>query len=149
MSSLASEDYNQDYLYDQMDLHTDKDELLITLPKGKLSITFSRIGEETIITRVHHDSQLKKSTYGITSSNHTFYLKNDAIYHSSVNTLIIKIKDIKLKGQHNLLNFLAAASCADICGIKIESISSKHDDAILFSRLVLGYINTDFCNFLD
>ena len=42
MSSLASEDYNQDYLYDQTDLHTDKDELLITLPKGKSGITFSR-----------------------------------------------------------------------------------------------------------
>ena len=79
---------------------------------------------DATLKSIFHDSQLKKSTYGITSSNHTFYLKNDAIYHSSVNTLIIKIKDIKLKGQHNLLNFLAAASCADICGIKIESIKN-------------------------
>ena len=80
--------------------------------------------DDAILKSNFHDSQLKKSTYGITSSNHTFYLKNDAIYHSSLNTLIIKIKDVKLKGQHNLLNFLAAASCADICGIKIEFIKN-------------------------
>ena len=36
MNSLASEDYNQEYLYDQQDLHTDKDEISIRLPKGKL-----------------------------------------------------------------------------------------------------------------
>ena len=80
--------------------------------------------DDDTLKSIFHDSPLKKSTYGITSSNHTFYLKNDAIYHSSVNTLIIKIKDIKLKGQHNLLNFLAAAACADIYGIKIEYIKN-------------------------
>ena len=80
--------------------------------------------DDAILKSIFHDSQLKKSTYGIASSNHTFYLKNDAIYHSSLNTLIIKIEDIKLKGQHNLLNFLAAASCADMCGVKIESIKN-------------------------
>ena len=80
--------------------------------------------DDAILKSIFHDSPLKKSTYGITSSNHTFYLKNDAIYHSSLNTFIIKIKDIKLKGQHNLLNFLAAASCADIYGIKIEYIKN-------------------------
>ena len=80
--------------------------------------------DDAILKSIFHDSPLKKSTYGTTSSNHTFYLKNNAIYHSSLNTFIIKIKDIKLKGQHNLLNFLAAASCADICGIKIKYIKN-------------------------
>lgn len=59
MNSLASEDYNQEYLYDQQDLHIDKDEISITLPKGKLGITLSRIGDETIIIRLHNDSKLK------------------------------------------------------------------------------------------
>ena len=80
--------------------------------------------DDAILKSIFYDSPLKKSTYGITSSNHNFYIKNDAIYHSSLNTFIIKVKDIKLKGQHNLLNFLAAASCAYIYGIKIEYIKN-------------------------
>ena len=42
--------------------------------------------DDDILKSIFHDSPLKKSTFGITSSNHTFYLKNDAIYHSSLNT---------------------------------------------------------------
>ena len=80
--------------------------------------------DDDVLKSIFHNSPLKKSTYGITSSNHTFYLKNDAIYHSSLNTFVIKIRDIKLKGQHNLLNFLAAASCANIYGIKIDYIKN-------------------------
>ena len=36
----------------------------------------------------------------------------------------VGIKDIKLKGKHNLLNLLAAATCADIYGVKIEDIKN-------------------------
>ena len=46
------------------------------------------------------------------------------LFTTFLNTRIIKIKDIKLKGQHNLLNFLAIASCADIYGINIEYIKN-------------------------
>ncbi len=80
--------------------------------------------DDDTLKSIFHNSLLKKSTFGIKSSNHTFYLKNDAIYHSSSDKLIIKIKDIKLKGKHNLLNFLAAATCADIYGVKIEDIKN-------------------------
>ncbi len=87
MNSLASEDYNQDYLYDQMDLHTDKDELLITLPKGKLGITFSRIGEETVITRVHHNSQLKNT---LKPKDHLYEMNGIELKHFDVD-IITKI----------------------------------------------------------
>ncbi|MFL3005307.1 MAG: UDP-N-acetylmuramoyl-L-alanine--D-glutamate ligase [Candidatus Neomarinimicrobiota bacterium] len=80
--------------------------------------------DDDTLKSIFHNSLLKKSTFGIKSSNHTFYLKNDAIYHISLDKLIIKIKDIKLKGKHNLLNFLAAATCADIYGVKIEDIQN-------------------------
>ena len=80
--------------------------------------------DDDTLKSVFQNSPLKKSTYGIKSSNHNFYIKDDAIYHSSSNTLFVKIKDIKLKGQHNLLNLLAAATCADIQGIKIEHIKN-------------------------
>ena len=73
---------------------------------------------------IFHNSLLKKSTYGIKSLNHAFYVKNDAIYHSSSNKVVIHLKDLKLKGKHNLLNFLAAATCANINGIKIEIIKN-------------------------
>ena len=86
MNSLASEDYNQDYLYDQTDLHTDKDELLKLL-KGKLGITFSRIGEETIITRVHHDSQLKNI---LKPKDHLYEINGIELKHFDVN-IITKI----------------------------------------------------------
>ena len=80
--------------------------------------------DDDTLKSIFHNSLLKKSTFGIKSSNHTFYLKNDAIYHNSLDKKIIKIKDIKLKGKHNLLNFLAAATCADIYGVKIEDIKN-------------------------
>tara|TARA_X000000950_G_scaffold209253_1_gene251654 strand:- start:704 stop:2086 length:1383 start_codon:yes stop_codon:yes gene_type:complete len=80
--------------------------------------------DDDTLKSIFHNSLLKKSTFGIKSSNHTFYLKNDAIYHSVSDKKIIKIKDIKLKGKHNLLNFLAAATCADIYGVKIEDIKN-------------------------
>jgi len=80
--------------------------------------------DDDTLKSIFNNSPLKKSTYGTKSSNHTFYLKDDAIYHSSSNTLFLKIKDIKLKGQHNLYNLLAAATCADSYGIKIDHIKS-------------------------
>ena len=73
---------------------------------------------------IFRNSVLKKSTFGVKSLKHTFYLKDDAIYHNPSNSLVINIKDIKLKGQHNLLNFLAAATCADQHGAKIEDIKN-------------------------
>ena len=80
--------------------------------------------DDDALKAIFHNSSLKKLTYGIKSLNHIFYVKDDAIYHSSSNTLIIQIKDLKLKGKHNLSNFLAAATCADIYGIKIENIKN-------------------------
>ena len=47
--------------------------------------------DDDVLKSIFHDSPLKKSTFGATSSNHTFYLKNDAIYYSSLNTFVIKI----------------------------------------------------------
>ena len=73
---------------------------------------------------IFRNSVLKKSTFGVKSLKHAFYLKDDAIYHNPSNSLVINIKDIKLKGQHNLLNFLAAATCADQHGAKIEDIKN-------------------------
>ena len=81
-------------------------------------------GDDDTLKSIFHNSLLKKSTYGIKSSNHTFYIKDNAIYHRSLNKLFLKIEDIKLKGQHNLLNLLAAATCADIYGMKLEHIKN-------------------------
>ena len=80
--------------------------------------------DDDTLKSVFQNSSLKKSTYGIKSTNHTFYLKGNAIYHSSLDKLVVNIKDIKLKGQHNILNLLAAATCADIYGVKIEHIKN-------------------------
>ena len=80
--------------------------------------------DDDILRSIFNNSLLKKSTYGIKSLNHTFYVKEDAIYHNSSNKVITKIKELKLKGKHNLLNFLAAATCAYICGVKIENIKN-------------------------
>ena len=80
--------------------------------------------DDDILRSIFNNSLLKKSTYGIKSLNHTFYVKDDAIYHNSSNKVIVKIKELKLKGKHNLLNFLAAATCAYICGVKIGNIKN-------------------------
>jgi hypothetical protein len=84
MNSLASEDFNQDCLYDQMDLHTNKELITIKIPPGKLGITFSRIGENTIITRVHSDSQLKDI---LKKNDHLYELNNIELKHFSVNII--------------------------------------------------------------
>tara|TARA_Y100000389_G_C17470616_1_gene530273 strand:- start:7356 stop:7679 length:324 start_codon:yes stop_codon:yes gene_type:complete len=84
MNSLASEDYNQEYLYDQQDLHTDKDEISITLPKGKLGITLSRIGDQTVIIRIHNDSKLK----GILEKNdHLYEVNGIELKHFNINEI--------------------------------------------------------------
>ncbi len=80
--------------------------------------------DDDTLKNVFQDSFMKKSTFGIKSIGHTFFLKDDAIYHRSSNRLIMKTKDLKLKGNHNLLNFLAAATCADIYGVKLEYIKN-------------------------
>tara|TARA_B100001758_G_C18265340_1_gene533266 strand:+ start:609 stop:932 length:324 start_codon:yes stop_codon:yes gene_type:complete len=92
MNSLASEDYNQEYLYDQQDLHTDKDEISIRLPKGRLGITFSRIGDETIISRVHDDSNLKGI---LEKDDHLYEVNGIELKHFNVNeiTKIFKAGD--------------------------------------------------------
>ena len=80
--------------------------------------------DDDTLKSIFQNSLLKKSTFGMKSSGHTFYLKDDTIYHRSLNTPVIKTKDIKLKGKHNLLNFLAAATCADIFGINLKYIKN-------------------------
>ncbi len=105
--------------------------------------------DDDTLKSIFDDSVLKKLTFGIKSLNHTFYLKDDAIYHSSSNTLVINIEDIKLKGQHNLLNFLAAATCADQFGVEIENIKSifktfkgiPHRIEYVATKLEVDYIN--------
>ncbi len=80
--------------------------------------------DDDALKLIFHNSILKKSTYGLKSSKHTFYLQDNAIYQRPSDKLIIKIEDLKIKGQHNLLNFLAAATCAYIYGIDIEIIKN-------------------------
>ena len=59
-------------------------EVPIRLPKGRLGITFSRIGDETIISRVHDDSNLK----GILEKNdHLYEVNGIELKHFNVNEI--------------------------------------------------------------
>ena len=84
MSSLASEDCNQEYLYDQLDLHTDKDEICVELPKGKLGISFIRTGIETIITRIYPNSNLKDI---LKENDHLYDLNGIELKYFDVNEI--------------------------------------------------------------
>ena len=94
MNSLASEDCNQEYLYDQLDLHTDKDEINIELPKGKLGITFTRTGNETIVTRIHHNSNLKNI---LQENDHLYDINGIELKYFDVN----EITKIFMAGNNN------------------------------------------------
>ena len=71
---------------------------------------------------IFNKTKFKTRTYGIKSLNHTFYIKNNSIYHKTSNDFILHIDDLNIKGEHNILNCLAAATCADAYGIQIEKI---------------------------
>tara|TARA_B100001093_G_scaffold517331_1_gene598583 strand:- start:1498 stop:1824 length:327 start_codon:yes stop_codon:yes gene_type:complete len=58
MNSLASEDFNQISIDEQIDLHTDKELIKVDIPVGKLGITFIRVGTETVVTRVHYNANV-------------------------------------------------------------------------------------------
>lgn len=56
------------------------------------------------------------------------YVKNKNIYYGAAQELIAPIKDIKLIGQHNLSNVLAAVSVADLYNVPPEKIKAALSD---------------------
>tara|TARA_B100001248_G_C27386668_1_gene460033 strand:+ start:106 stop:1494 length:1389 start_codon:yes stop_codon:yes gene_type:complete len=80
--------------------------------------------DDEILMSIFNKTELKTLTYGIKNRNHTFYIKNNSIHYKDSNDFIIHINDLIIKGEHNILNCLAAATCADAYGIRIEEIEN-------------------------
>jgi len=68
--------------------------------------------------------QLIKFSKNKISEGKAVYLENEAIYYNDGidEKKVIDIKDIKLKGKHNLENVMAAVAAAKAVGVKIEII---------------------------
>ena len=87
--------------------------------------------------------------FGINSSDNKFYISKGFIYRKESNELVLKIKDLKIKGRHNILNCLAAATCADAFGISVEKIRNvlktfkgiSHRTEYVLSKDGVDYIN--------
>ena len=78
--------------------------------------------DDDTLMSIFNNAKFKTRTYGIKSLNHTFYIKNNSIYHRDSNDFILHIDELNIKGEHNILNCLAAATCADAYGIRKEKI---------------------------
>ncbi len=78
--------------------------------------------DDSILKSIFNKTKFKTLKYGVKSSDHTFFVKNNSIYHKTLNGFSISIDDLSIKGEHNILNCLAAATCADAYGIRMEKI---------------------------
>ena len=87
---------------------------------GKNTIIFN--GDDEILMSIFNESKFNTLTFGIKSFDHTFIIKNDSIYHRASNDFILHVDDLGIKGKHNILNCLAAATCAKEYGIRVERI---------------------------
>ena len=84
MNSLASEDYNQNSIDEQIDLHTSKELIKVDIPVGKLGITFTRVGVETVVTRVHCNANVKGL---IKENDHLFEINGIRLRNFSTNEI--------------------------------------------------------------
>ncbi|MFL2983550.1 MAG: UDP-N-acetylmuramoyl-L-alanine--D-glutamate ligase [Candidatus Neomarinimicrobiota bacterium] len=76
------------------------------------------------------DKELRKSIsanpkqlipYSILKKDTLFYI-NDNIIFGPLNKRLMKVKEVSLNGQHNLYNFLAAATCSILLNIPMNQI---------------------------
>ena len=81
--------------------------------------------DDKILMSIFNETKFNTLTYGIKNRDHTFYIKNNSIYYKNSNDFIIHIDDLIIKGEHNILNCLAAATCADAYGIRMEKIKNS------------------------
>ena len=66
--------------------------------------------------------KLNLKPYGINTKDAMFKVENDEIISPSGSPLI-KLKKLGIPGKHNLYNFLSAATCAHLLGIKQDQIT--------------------------
>ena len=65
----------------------------------------------------------QKETFSTTRKDTLFYLDNNKIIGPS-KSILANVKDLKIKGEHNLANLFAAATCSYLIGIQQNNISS-------------------------
>ena len=80
--------------------------------------------DDEILMSIFNKTKFKTRTYGIKSLNHTFFVKSNSIYYKTSGDFVLHVDDLNIKGEHNILNCLAAATCAEAFGIRIEKIRS-------------------------
>ena len=78
--------------------------------------------DDKILKAAFKNTTLKNIPFSIKSFNGTFCINDHALCKTSTKEPLITVKDLKLPGEHNLLNFLAAATCADLYGINKKNI---------------------------
>ena len=79
--------------------------------------------DDQILKSSFKNAQFKKIPFSINTSNGPFYLDDEAIYNKDSEEVVIYVKDLNLQGEHNLYNYLAAATCAKLYGV--EDINIK------------------------
>ena len=72
--------------------------------------------DDPILKKSFKNHQSKKIPYSIKNSNNIFSIKNNYLQNNK-NKTIISINEFSIPGEHNISNFIAAATCAKIIGI--------------------------------
>tara|TARA_B100001250_G_scaffold227220_1_gene194996 strand:- start:2274 stop:3632 length:1359 start_codon:yes stop_codon:yes gene_type:complete len=77
--------------------------------------------DDTILNQIFINKNLKKITYSLKKDSNGYSVKNGYIINQNKNKIISTDK-LSVPGKHNILNFLAAATCSKLIGIKEEKI---------------------------
>ena len=104
--------------------------------------------DDEVLSEKFEKSTLPSVPFSLNNSKSLFSIKNDKIYNKS-NENLIDLKESSLKGFHNYLNILAAATSSKVYGIADKNIkkaiysmkSIEHRQEIVQKRDEVEYIN--------
>ena len=138
---------------DHLDRHKSMTEYIEM--KKRLSANFTKRNivifnkDDEILKSMFEKTKFTTLSFGINSTDNKFYISKGFIYRKESNEIVLKIEDLKIKGRHNILNCLAAATCADAFGISVEKIRNvlktfkgiSHRTEYVLSKDGVDYIN--------
>ena len=77
--------------------------------------------DDMILNQIFINKISKKITYSLKKDSNGFYVRNGYVINQSKDK-VISTDSLSIPGKHNILNFLAAATCSRLIGVKEEKI---------------------------
>ena len=80
--------------------------------------------DDIILKSSFKNIPFRKIPFSIKTSNGSLCIKDGLIYHKGTKDILFDVQDLNLSGEHNLYNYLAAATCAKLYGLKNKHINT-------------------------